>query len=620
MRQIEKFLDMGCRLISFAPPPPGAADIGYVSEAVWADDRFKLKSGRPSLQRVAPLQALIAEAEELELQAVAGVYQRRGEIDDFPIGRYLADIHRSQAETTLGELSGLDPKRLALDRALRNEVSRIRKRRTVFLVPDYWPPTLPLPKPNSPRKLKTHPVEKFLQSVAGELHAHLSLGTGTSSFGFLRLRRQAKVGARDRQPDELADHPGLMRSIMNRLLALASKDLGIGISAEGGFASGADVPEGPILFDGPTGSGKSLAASLLALSLGKEVVPVNVAGLTESILEGQMRGYVKGSFTGATQNEDGWFAKADGQVLFLDEFQNASLASQTQLLDLLDPFSDDVYVNRIGESGRTRYTVKVVIAVNKPVQELLATGVLREDLYYRIRKVVRFRPIAEVLMAKGGPAEKAKMIRRLVLLYRWKSSPYWQDPDPERGLLPQPGFPALFPKIDDDAIDLIATAPWKGNFRELERVVTDIHWKNDCRNSASIGIDEVQAELAKAAPWPSEGRRFSSSAQEKASAAGSAHKISNLVAGLCSKKTDVQAGDSRSWDRAYLEMVQELLIKNQFNIEGTVAALRPTRINLGSRQSLRAFLKENIEILRSEIINNEKIVKFIGAKNAVISD
>lgn len=605
---------MDCRIISFAPPPPGAAAVGNVYEADWTGERFKLKGEYPAWDRMrTPLQALVAEAEQLELHTVADGYrkQRINQISGFSVRDYLTNIYNGHAEATWNTPVQLDREGLALDRALRNEVNRICKRRTVFLVPDYWPATLLLSKAKNPA------VEAVLQKIATELYARLSSGTGVSDIGFLRLRRPAKKRVKDvpknQQLDD-PDDPGLMRSIIKRLLSLASKDLSIGISAEGGFAGGANVPEGPILFDGPTGSGKSLAAELLALNLGKNVIHVNVAGLTESILEGQMRGYMEGSFTGATKSEDGWFAKADGQVLFLDEFQNASLASQTQLLDLLDPFSDDVYVNPIGASSRRRYTVKVVIAVNKPVQDLLATGALREDLYYRIRKVVKFRPLAEALMTRDTPGERARMIRRLALLYRWKSSPFWQDPDPARGLHVQLGFPALFPEMDDDAVDLIAASPWKGNFRELERVITDIHWKNDCRDSSSIGIEEVQFELANAARWPDGGSRPALWDHEQATAAGSAYGISDLFSGLCSGKMQIAASDAVSWDRAYLEMIQDLFLRNRFNIERTVTALKPTRINLGSRQSLRTFLKENFDLLRPEVRMHEKINRFLGGQ------
>lgn len=612
---------MEYRIISLASKPYGVDEVGIFHRADWIDTRFRLKGKQPASEQTGrPLLALVHEAEQVELDQISNENKHLSHYltGGKTIRGYLDDLYRGMTEPKLGDDSSVLPSRehLVIDRPLRSAVDRMRMRRTVFLVPDYWPHTLPLPKASPFRERGASPVDEFLQLVARELHVYIRDGVSTFPIGFMKLRRPASkvhtTDARVQQFDEVANHKGLMFTIMVELLSMSSTDMGVGFAAEGGPSNGSDLPEGPILFDGPTGTGKTLAAKLLALELGKELVEVNIASLTEHLLESRMRGYKKGSFTDAKQDEDGWFAKADGQVLFLDEFQNASLASQTQLLDLLEPFNDDVYVGRIGESRRSRYTVKVVIAVNKPVEHLLAAGVLREDLYYRFRTVVRFWRLREILKAKGTFAERAKMLRRLVLLYCWKSSPYWDDRNPERL-----GLPALFPEIDDGAIELIATAPWEGNFRELERVITDIHWKNYRSRSSSIGIRDVEAQLAKGVWWPDGGGRHASAGQKQASKAGSAQEISDLVGRLCSGDTDVQAGDARSWDRVYLEVVQDLLIMNRFNIEGTVAALKPTRINLGSRQSLRAFLRENLERLRPEIRAHEKIDRFLGGSPAL---
>jgi DNA-binding NtrC family response regulator len=72
----------------------------------------------------------------------------------------------------------------------------------------------------------------------------------------------------------------------------------------------------------------------------------------------------KGAFTGADKQEGGWFEAADGGVLFLDELQNSSLEFQAQLLDLLSPTSNAVYVDRVGDTKRRRFNVKVMLATD----------------------------------------------------------------------------------------------------------------------------------------------------------------------------------------------------------------------------------------------------------------
>ncbi|PNQ95025.1 hypothetical protein C1S70_31110 (plasmid) [Azospirillum argentinense] len=554
---------MGYRLVGLLETPSQAALISpFTYEAVFKEEQLCLK-GQPSPDGPTrqPLRDLILAARRHECRLLAKQDERfsgsKG-IDGktvFEILHFMCEHQPQGSRNPGGHLTWTD---LVLLRDLENEAERIRNRKTIFLVPDYWPGT-------SPRSV---PLERLLDSIAEELNGRLDGITGRHDVGFVKLRRP------DQLPAERARDPGLMRSIVGKLLAKANKSLGQGV-----LPYGEEVPEGPLLIDGPTGSGKSMAAELVATTLGKKFVKVNIAAVTESILESQMRGHVKGAFTNAHQAEDGWFAKADGGVLFLDEFQNASLASQTQLLDLLDPVSDDIFINRIGEAERRRYNVKVILAVNKPVRELLADGKLREDLFYRIRTMIKFRTLNEVIDGTATPDDKARMIRKLVQIYRWKSSPCWQTQ-----VRDEADFPPLFPIVDDSVVDPIANFRWEGNYRQFERVITSIHWHNDKQKRSTIDGDQVRARLDEECLW--------------------------LGAG----SLPVGAGGQLAWDRRHLDVVQELLLENRFNIGKTVEALKPRRMRLGSRQSLRSFLREHRESLRPEIRTDSKIISFLGSK------
>lgn len=305
-----------------------------------------------------------------------------------------------------------------------------------------------------------------------------------------------------------------------------------------------------------------------------------------------MRGYVKGTFTGAlADGKLGWFAEANGGILFLDEFQNASLPSQAQLLDLLDPVSNDVYVSQMGdESNPKRYSVKVILATNRPVDELLSSGRLREDLYYRIREVVKLRPLNELI----GPtteinSEKAdQMVRGLFYLYRWKSAPPVSLEDEGYSSVKifssESDCASLFPIVDELAIERLRTFDWKGNFRQFERVICDIHWENDRNLRSEVTLEVVERVLEK------EERRLSSGQHIAA----------------------ITSIDSVTLDR--INTVQTLLQAYNFNINKVLAALKPFKIGLSSRPSLRNFLQRNANHLRPEVRKDSKLELFLNGR------
>lgn len=440
-----------------------------------------------------------------------------------------------------------------LDRELQKEASKILNRRTIFLIPDYSP---------KPARDETKDV---IKKIAEELKNKLANLDKPFNFSFLKHR-----GQNNSQFDNNA--PGLMRTLIELLFIETSEQFSEQISRQ-------YQKEGPLLMEGPTGTGKSVHAQLIAVNQNKKMVKINIAGITESLIESRMRGYKKGAFTDANKDEDGWFAKADKGILFLDEFQNASLESQTQLLDLLDPVSNDVYVSRVGDDNiPIRFNVKVILAVNKPVDELLADGKLREDLFYRIRHIIKFESLDAKLNCKAEE-NKFRFIRMLIYLYRWKSAPILMF-DPRSS---DSDWGSLFPEIDESIIPVLQKISWKGNYRQFERFITDLHWDNDnsyrCLFNADLLNTKVEEEI----------------------------KLFGLGVSIQEKNSL----DKKNLDR--LIEVESLLLKNKFNIKNTINDLKESAFGKGlsSRPTLLRFLNDHYDQLKPIVKDDSKIVSFL---------
>ncbi len=141
-----------------------------------------------------------------------------------------------------------------------------------------------------------------------------------------------------------------------------------------------------VLLEGESGTGKELAARLihsLSTRADKPFLEVNCGGLPESLLESLLFGYEKGAFTGASQATAGYFEKADGGNLFLDEIADMSPKLQASLLRVLQ---DHNYV-RIGSTQARTADFRLICATNRPLLDEVRAGRFREDLYYRIAVV-----------------------------------------------------------------------------------------------------------------------------------------------------------------------------------------------------------------------------------------
>ena len=150
-----------------------------------------------------------------------------------------------------------------------------------------------------------------------------------------------------------------------------------------------------VLITGENGTGKELVARALhrqSPRAGKPFVEVNCAAIPGELIESELFGHMKGSFTGATQDRPGKFEQADGGSLFLDEIGDMSLAAQAKVLRVLQ----DGEVTRIGGTKSRKVDVRVIAATNKHLEDEIARGRFREDLYYRLNVVpIHVPPLRE---------------------------------------------------------------------------------------------------------------------------------------------------------------------------------------------------------------------------------
>lgn len=141
-----------------------------------------------------------------------------------------------------------------------------------------------------------------------------------------------------------------------------------------------------ILIEGETGTGKELVAKTIhreSSRADKIFLPVNCGALPESLLEAELFGHKKGSFTGAVEDRAGCFETASGGTLFLDEIGEMPVSSQVKLLRVLQ----EKEITRIGETKPRPVNCRIIAASNRKISDLVKSGEFREDLYYRLRIV-----------------------------------------------------------------------------------------------------------------------------------------------------------------------------------------------------------------------------------------
>ncbi|MBD3309330.1 PAS domain S-box protein [candidate division KSB3 bacterium] len=203
----------------------------------------------------------------------------------------------------------------------------------------------------------------------------------------------------------------------------------------------------PILISGETGTGKELFAQAIhnaSARHNKPFVAFNCAALPESLLESELFGYVEGAFTGARkQGRAGLFEQANGGTIFLDEISEVPKGIQARLLRVLQEHK----IRKLGDDRITSVDVRIIVATNKNLSQLVDEGIFREDLYYRINVLnIHLPPLQE--RREDIPI----LVNFFIKKYRQKVN-------------------KIVEGISQEGMAMLSTYSWPGNVRQLENVV-----------------------------------------------------------------------------------------------------------------------------------------------------
>jgi two-component system, NtrC family, nitrogen regulation response regulator NtrX len=196
---------------------------------------------------------------------------------------------------------------------------------------------------------------------------------------------------------------------------------------------------------------------------------MNCAAIPAELVESELFGHEKGSFSGALAQRRGRFEQADGGTLFLDEIGDMPVAMQAKLLRVLE----DGEVTRVGGSGALRVSVRVISATNRPLEALLQDGRFREDLLYRINTLSISTP-----PLRQRPQDVAGLVSHFAAAACQRN--HWR-----------------LRTFSPGALDLLGQQPWRGNVRELRNVVERLLI---LAQGEPIAEDDVRSALPLSAP------------------------------------------------------------------------------------------------------------------------
>lgn len=231
-----------------------------------------------------------------------------------------------------------------------------------------------------------------------------------------------------------------------------------------------------IFISGESGTGKELVARSIHYN-GKfsraPFIAVNCGGIPENLLESELFGYIKGAFTGANDDREGFFQAAEGGTIFLDEIGNASLSVQSRLLRVLQ----EKEVVKVGSRKTEKIDVRVIAATNSNLKEMIAKETFREDLFYRLTVVeIDVPPLRE----------RKEDIPLLADKFLFKYGNEYKD---------------RYITLDTEAQALLQRYDWPGNIRELENVIQRAVIMCD----RTIGVKDLPDNLKYQIDFPEEG-------------------------------------------------------------------------------------------------------------------
>jgi DNA-binding NtrC family response regulator len=274
----------------------------------------------------------------------------------------------------------------------------------------------------------------YLPKPFSASHVQVLVGRAAHAVGVAReTRAMRRSGAPPDDTDLIGKAPGFLRAV-----ELARKVAGTDAS---------------VMIYGESGTGKEIVAQLIhrhSRRASRKLVAINCAAMPEPLLESEMFGHRKGSFTGADRDKPGLLEVANGGTLFLDELTEMSHPLQAKLLRVLQ----DGVVRRVGSEGPDAVVdARFISATNRDPSDAVASGVLREDLFYRLRVVqVTLPPLRE------RPEDIAPLATQFL-------AHYW---DRHRGM----GLPR--PALTPPALDFLRSQSWRGNVRELQNAVENM--------------------------------------------------------------------------------------------------------------------------------------------------
>jgi two-component system nitrogen regulation response regulator NtrX len=229
-----------------------------------------------------------------------------------------------------------------------------------------------------------------------------------------------------------------------------------------------------VLIQGESGVGKELVARTIhrnSLRSRERFVQVNCAAIPEELIESELFGHEKGSFTGATEKQIGKFEQADRGTIFLDEIGDMSPKTQAKVLRVLQ----EGEVERLGSARTIKVDVRVIAATNKDLEDEIEKGRFREDLFFRLNVI----PIA-VPSLRERPEDVPALIRHYIEYYSRENN-------------------ARAKSVSPPAMDLLRRYRWKGNIRELKNTVERLIIMTD---GDTIDVSDLPTVVRSGGPPP----------------------------------------------------------------------------------------------------------------------
>lgn len=267
--------------------------------------------------------------------------------------------------------------------------------------------------------IKPFDIKKVLSLAAGAVKANADMANSQADY--------EPVINSDDYKEGIVGSSEAMREVFKKIGQVAASDV-------------------TVMITGESGTGKELVARCIcqhSLRSGKPFIAVNCAAIPDNLIESELFGHEKGSFTGATNQRTGKWELCDGGTLFLDEIGDMALPTQTKILRAIQ----EGEIQRVGGEKTIKVNVRLIAATNKNLEQMVADKTFREDLYYRLN-VMRIRLPALRERSEDVPALADFMLQRL---------------SKERKTRVR--------HMSADAMALMVGYPWPGNVRELENVV-----------------------------------------------------------------------------------------------------------------------------------------------------